>query len=108
MAIYVGEAITLIGAAINPVTETVIDDATAKVEFFGPGKNPIKNPADRVVDQGPVPMTFSSTVVNKDGTTGAYVGYAETAGWQPGKWHYRVTLSGTLDSWEYGTFTLQP
>lgn len=106
MTVYVGEAVTIVGAAFNPVASVVISDAVAQVEFYAPGKNPAKVPADRTADHGPVPMLFVSTVINKDGTVGAYVGYADTTGWLPGKWSYRVTLTGSFDSWEYSNFTL--
>lgn len=106
MTIYVGETLTIIGAAVNPVTGLVIADATGEVEFYAPPKNPAKVPADRTLDEGPFPVTYSATVVNKDGTTGAYVGYVVTTGWAPGKWTYKVTLTGTFDTWEYGSFTL--
>lgn len=106
MVIYVGEAVTIVGAAYNPVAGAVIADAIAQVEFYAPGKNPAKVPADRVVDHGPRPMTFIATVVNKDHTVGAYVGYADTTGWVPGKWSYKVTLTGSYESWEYANFTL--
>lgn len=107
MAIYVGETVTIVGAAFDPVAQRIINDALATVVFYAPGKNPIRNPEDRVPDFGPVPMDFNGVVVNKDGTIGAYVGYIGTAGWAPGKWHYRVTLTGTYESWEFGTFTLK-
>lgn len=106
MTIYVGEAITIVGAAYNPVLGAVISDAQGQVEFYAPPKNPAKVPADRTADAGPFNMQFIATVTNKDGTLGAYVGYADTTGWLPGKWSYKVTLSGSFDSWEYGTFTL--
>ena len=106
MAIYVGEVVTLIAAALNPVNQRVITDATAAAEFYAPGKNPAKVPADRVRDHGPVPLTFDPAVVNKDGSVGAYVGYTETVGWTPGKWWFKATLTGSYDTWEYGSFTL--
>lgn len=106
MAIYVGEVVTIIASATNPATQTVITDALAEVEFYAPGKSPARVPADRVLDHGPVPMTYDATVINKDGTTGAYIGYAGTEGWVGGKWSYKVTLSGSYDTWEYGSFAL--
>lgn len=106
MAIYVGEVVTIICAALNPVNGTVISNATGTAEFYAPGKNPARVPADRVLDEGPVPLTFDATVTNKDGSLGAYVGYVETTGWGPGKWTFKATLTGSYDTWEYGTFTL--
>ena len=106
MAIYVGEVVTLIAAALNPVNQTVISDAVGAAEFYAPGKNPAKVPADRVRDRGPVPLVFNSTVINKDGTVGAYVGFADTAGWAPGKWSFKATITGSYSTWEYGSFVL--
>lgn len=107
MAIYVGETVTIVCAAVNPLDDTVIADATAHVDFFAPGKNPAKVPADRTVDQGPFSMAYDSSVVNKDGSTGAYVAYVPTdATWHAGKWSYRVKLAGAYDTWEFGTFSL--
>lgn len=106
MAIYVGESVTVIAAAVNPVSGLVISDALGQAEFYAPGKNPAKVPADRTPDQGPVPLTFDPKVTNKDGTSGAYLAYVETGGWAPGKWTFKATLSGSYDTWEYGTFTL--
>ena len=106
MTIYVGEGITVLGAAVNPVSGLVISDALAEVEFYAPGKTPQRVVADRIADFGPVAMTFQSTVANKDGTFGAYVGFVDTTGWVAGKWSYRVKLSGSYGSWEFGTFAL--
>jgi len=106
MTIYVGEAVAIVAAAFDAVSNEVIGDATAHAEFYRPGKNPAKVPADRVVDQGPVELTFDADVANKDGTFGAYVGYVDTSGWAPGKWTYKATVTGAFDTWEYGTFAL--
>ncbi len=106
MTIFVGEAITIVCAAINPLVGTIISDAQGQVEFYAPGKAPKTTPADRTPDNGPVPVQFDATVINKDGSLGAYVAYVDTAGWLPGKWSYKVTLTGSYDTWEYGTFAL--
>jgi hypothetical protein len=106
VTIFVGEAITVVCAAVNPLTGLVIADANGQVEFYGPGKQPKTVPGDRVADQGPVAVTFNATVANKDGTVGAYVAYVDTTGWAAGKWSYRVTLTGSYNTWEYGSFTL--
>ncbi len=107
MAIYSGEAITVVADARNPGrSSVVITDANAAVEFYAPGTNPAKVPADRVVVHGPFPMTFDPAFTLKDGTLGAYVGYVDTASWPAGKYPFKVTLSGSYDSWEYGVFTL--
>jgi hypothetical protein len=109
MAIFVGEGMTIVCAASDPSTQTPITAATAVVDFFAPGKNPVSNVGDREPDKGPLPMTFDPDVVNKDGTKGAYIALVDTsgAGWVPGKWTYRVTISDALDSWEYATVTLK-
>lgn len=106
MAIYVGEGVTIVCAALNPVTKAVVTDATATVEFFAPGKTPAKVPADRVVDHGPFAMAFDATVANADGTTGAYLVEVDTTGWTPGKWSFRCSLADAFESWEYGTLKL--
>lgn len=106
MTIYVGESVTILVAAVNPVTNVVIADATGRAEFYAPPKNPAKVPADRVVDHGPVTLTFNAAVANKDGSLGAYVGFVDTSGWLPGKWSFKATLTGSYDTWEFGTFNL--
>ena len=68
MANYVGEGLTILCAATDPATGNPITTATAEVEFFAPGKNPVANPDDRTADEGPFPMGYSATVVNKDGS----------------------------------------
>jgi hypothetical protein len=107
VTIFVGEAITVVADARNPArASVVISDAMAQVEFYAPGSNPAKVPADRVVTQGPFPMAFDSAFTLKDGTLGAYVGYVDTTGWPAGRTPFRVTLSGSYDSWEYSSFNL--
>lgn len=107
MAIFVGEGITIVCQATDPATDTAITTTPAAVEFFAPGKNPVSTPGDRTVDEGPFTMSFNPAVVNKDGTTGAYECFIDTTGWAPGKWTYRVTLTGAFASWEYATVTLK-
>lgn len=106
MTIFVGEAVTIVCAAINPLTATVISDATGQVDFYAPGKTPKTVPADRTPDHGPFPSLFDASVLNKDGSLGAYVAYVDTTGWTAGKWSYKVTLTGSYDTWEYGQFAL--
>lgn len=106
MTIFVGEGITVVCAAKNPITGAVVGDAAAKVEFFAPPKNPAKVPADRDVDEGPFTLDFDDSIANADGTTGAYTVIVDTTGWDSGKWNYRVTLTGAFVSWEYATFKL--
>lgn len=106
---YAGQAITVVAQATDPKHNAQITDALSHVDFFAPGKNPAKVPSDRtVVDEGPFPMTWDATIVNKDGTLGAYVAYVDTTDWPPGKWTYRVTLEGSYDAWAYGTVKLDP
>jgi hypothetical protein len=107
MAIYAGEGMVVVCQATDPATTVAITDATAQVDFFAPGKNPISTVADRVVDRGPFDMTYDPTVVNKDGSKGAYTASIDTTGWVAGKWTYRVTISDVLDSWEFSTVTLK-
>lgn len=101
MPTYVGEGITVVCTAKDPVSGTVISDAVATVEFYAPDKRPARNPADRVADYGPVSMSYDADI---DG--GSYVAYVDTTGWTAGRWTYRVTLSGAYSSWEYGTLRL--
>lgn len=101
MTLYAGEAVTIKASATDPVHNTVIADAVAVVDFYAPGKNPKVNPADRVIDKPQVALTYDAAVK-------LYLGYADTTGWVDGKWSFKVTLSGSYDSWEYGTFTLRP
>lgn len=100
MALYVGEAVTIKATATDPLRNTVISDATAVCDFYAPGKDPKGVPADRTVDKPQITLTF-------DAALGVYLGYANTAGWVPGKWSFKVTLSGSYQSWEFGTFTLK-
>lgn len=106
MAIYSGEGITVIMAAVNPVTGAVIGTGDASVAFYAPGKNPKTVVADRTPDEGPFAMSFDATIANKDGTSGAWVAYVDTTGWDAGKWSYKAELTGAFSSWEYGSFKL--
>lgn len=101
MTLYVGEAVTVKAVATDPIRNVPITDATAEVEFYAPPKNPKANPEDRTRDGDTVTLTY-------DVDAGCYLGYADTTGWEPGKWAFKVTLSGSYDSWEYGSFTLKP
>lgn len=103
---YVGEGLTIVCAAVNPLTNDVIPDATGEVEFYAVGANPAKVTDDRVVDTGPYAMTFDDAIVNGDSTVGAYRAEIDTTGWAPGKRAYKVTLTGTVSAWAYGTIKL--
>lgn len=107
MTLYVGEAITVACYAKNPVTGIVISDADATADFWAPGKNPAKVPADRDPVDNTAAMSWNALVQNDDGTLGAYIAFVDTTGWDAGKWAYRVTLAGAYDSWEYGSFKLE-
>lgn len=107
MANYVGEGLTILCAATDPATGAPITADTGEVEFYAPGKNPAAIPADRTPDQGPFSMGYDATVVNRDGSFGAYIGYVDTTGWAAGKWTYRVKLVGAFASWEYATVVLK-
>lgn len=101
MTLYVGEAVTIKATATDPAKKQPITDATAVVDFYAPGKNPKLVVEDRVTDKDQVTMAY-------DADAAAYLGYVDTTGWEPGKWSVKVTLSGSYDSWEYGSFTLKP
>lgn len=101
MPLYVGEAVTIKATATDPLRNTLISDASAVADFYGPGKDPKGNPADRTADKEQITLLW-------DAALGVYLGYVDTTDWDPGKWSYKVTLTGEYDSWEYGTFTLKP
>jgi hypothetical protein len=107
VANYVGETISVISQATDPARGTPITDAAAEVEFYAPGKNPAKVVDDRTADKGPFTMAYDDTVKNPDGSFGAYVAEVPTTGWADGKWAFKVTLSGSYDSWEYSSVKLE-
>lgn len=101
MVLYVGEAVTIKATATDPLRNNQpIPDATAVVDFYAPGKDPKGTPGDRTTDKPQVTLSY-------DAELGVYLGYVSTVGWEPGKWSFKVTLSGSYDSWEYSTFTLK-
>lgn len=100
MAIYVGETLTIVAHAIDPLRSQSITDAQASVEFFAPTKDPKNVPADRAAPDRTASMTFDTEVQR-------YLAYVETGGWEPGRWSYRVLLAGAYDTWEYGSVTLK-
>ncbi len=99
MTLYVGEVVTIKAVAKDPVRGTFISTATAVVTVYAPPKNPALNTGDRTPDGSSITLTY-------DATLNAYIGVIPTAGFAAGIWYYKVTLSGTYTSWEYGTFTL--
>ncbi len=108
MTIFVGEAVTIKASATDPLRGgTVISDATGEVEFYAVGDDAKNDPTARTSEHGPFPLTFDAAVVNKDGSLGAYLAYVDTTGWVEGKRLYKVTLTGSYDTWEYGSLSLK-
>lgn len=100
MTTYVGEVQVISTVATNPITKKPITGLTGFVEFFNPTKNPRQVTADRTPD--------SSQPVAYDDDSKAYLAYADTTGWVPGRWSYRVVLEGALyNNWEYAQFVLK-
>lgn len=112
MTLFLGEAVTVLALAQDPArSNETIDDATATLELFNPAKDPKNVPADRTPDFT-VSMTYDALATITVGGVeyvGAYRGLTATTavGWVAGKWSYRVKLTGSYDSWEYGQFTLK-
>jgi hypothetical protein len=86
--------------ATDPITKLVISDAACVFDFFAPGKDPEHNPADRTIDH--------TAVGNFDLRVQGYLAYVQTAGWTPGIWTYRATLTSTYVYSQYANFTLEP
>ena len=107
MALYVGEAVRIRATAVDPETSLALDPPplSAKVDFWLPGRNPIKDELVRASpDASDRAMTYRTA-------TGDFVLFQETAGspWIAGKWTYKVTITGTSYlNWEFGTFVLKP
>lgn len=107
MAIYVGEGVVLTLVVTDPLLDTPITSGiTVTLNFYAPGKNPSTTPADRTADEGPLSMTYDSSVVNADSTTGAWKVTADTTGWAAGKWWYQAEVAGAYNAWVYGSFKL--
>ena len=108
MALYVGEAVRIRVDALDPETGEPLSPAptSAVVDFWAPGKDPVKNLADRgSPDVQNQTMTYRSTEDD-------FVLYQDTSGgapWVDGKWTFRVTVTGaTYTNWEFGSFKLKP
>lgn len=105
MALYLGEAVRLRATATDPETGLPLTPTGASVDFWAPGKNPIKDPDVRAFpDVGNQPMVWRPE-------TQDFVLVASTTGpaWTAGKWTYRVTVQGeAFSNWEFSTFTLKP
>lgn len=107
MVLYVGEAVRIRVSALDPETNLVLDPppTSAKVDFWAPGRNPIRDPAVRATPDVPnAAMTYRAT-------EGDFVLFQPTSGtpWTAGKWTYQVTVVGSsYSNWEYATFVLKP
>lgn len=105
MALYVGEAVRIRATAVDPETGTPLPaPIAATVDFWAPGKNPVKDPAVR--DAPDVP----AQAMTHRPDAGDFVLFQGTAGapWVAGKWTYRVTVVGeAFSNWEYATFVLK-
>lgn len=101
MATYEGEVVVIFATATHPISKDAIESLTGEVHFYVPGKRPASVPADRTSDQGPYAMAW-------DASLAGYVAYVPTTGWEPGRWSYRVSLTGgDFANWEYGTVTVK-
>lgn len=102
MAIYVGEAVAVRAQATNPFTKAPIIDLTGVAEFYAPGRDPKKVPADRATPDDSVSVAY-------DASAEGYLAFWPTAGKDPGKWTVRIHLTGgDYDNFEFGTVTLVP
>lgn len=106
MALYVGEAVRIRASAVDPETKTPLAlPLTATVDFWKPGRNPVKD--ETVRDSPDVP---GQTMTHRP-ETGDFVLFQATSAevWEPGKWTYKVTVVGdTFSNWEFATFVLKP
>lgn len=101
MAIYVGEAVAIRAQATHPFTKDQITDLTGSVDVYDPSKDPKASPTDRSAPNATATMTY-------DAASEGYVAFVLTTGFVPGKWTYRVHLTGGgFDNFEFGTFTLK-
>lgn len=76
---------------------------TAVAAFFGPGKDPVRVPADREPDR--------MAVLAFDPVSRTYGAEVSTAGWEPGRWMLRGAVSGDSgapEGWDWFSFTLEP
>lgn len=80
---HVGETVRLRAKATDPETFEVLPEGTAQVEWWAPG-------ADRTGDPASVTTPMSWRTAEQD-----YVVYQQTDGWVPGRWTYKVTVTGT-------------
>lgn len=107
MVLYVGEAVRIRVSALDPETGNPLDPppTSAKVDFWAPGRNPIRDASVRGTPDVPnVAMAYRTATTD-------YVVFQPTSGnpWVAGKWTYRVTVVGnSYSNWEYATFVLKP
>lgn len=98
MTLYVGDALRIVVSATDPETSLPLDPAPtgAEVDFWAPGVNR-KTDAPTTPD---VAMTWRPA-------TSDFVLFQDTTGFAPGKWTFRVTVTGsTYSNFEYSTFRL--
>jgi len=96
-----GQALAVRLRAARPDGTVVRERAAA--EFFAPGKDPERLPADRIPDRQ-VPLSF-------DSSSRLYTATVSTAGWVPGAWTGRGVVldsSGAPAGWGWFTVTLDP
>lgn len=101
---YLGETLTLRVRATDPVTQSIITDASGTAYFFAPPKNPSTTPADRTSPDVTATMTF-------DSVSRYYLVNFSTSGapWVAGTWWVQPVISGgagEYDAWDYYSFTL--
>lgn len=101
---YLGETLTCRVRAIDPITQDIIDDATATAYFYAPPKDPQTNPSDRTDPDVTVDLTF-------DTVSRYYLGSFSTEGdpWVAGTWWVQPVVAGganDYDAWDYFDFTL--
>jgi hypothetical protein len=102
MSAYTGETLTARFRATDPVTGSIISDATGTAYFFAPPKDPATNPSDRGSPDHTVSMAF-------DTASQYYLASVPTTGWASGTWWVQFAVvggAGGYDGWEYYSFPL--
>lgn len=98
MTLYVGDALRIVVSATDPETSLPLSPAPtgAQVDFWAPGVDRKKSAPTRTA----VAMAYRTAT--KD-----FALFQDTTGFAPGKWTFRVTVTGTTYSnFEYSTFKL--
>lgn len=94
---HVGETIRLRAKATDPETLAVLTPTSAVVEWWGPG-------VDRTASLPAVTSNMGWRVTEQD-----FVLYQATDGWPPGRWTYKVSVTGTqYTNVSVGAITLNP